>query len=325
MMIHPAGWLFFGALTSSLFITASASSWFVAWLGLELNLLSFVPLMLKKNSVEPSLKYFLAQALASIMIISAISLAPSSMVSLMVICLALLLKSGAAPSHQWLPGIVEGLSWPLIAVLLTIQKMNPLIIIFFVLKAPGLAAVLPVYIVSSAFVGSIGGLNQTSLRKIMAYSAISHMSWLLAALLCNSWIWLVYFTAYTLVLVCLVSLLSHSQLMSLNNLTTMNKSYLSFMTSLSIMSLGGLPPFTGFVPKFMLLPYLASSPWSVLLVPLLASTFISLFFYARLLMASLVLSGVSHSSGISPNKMDLSLAFINLAGLVLPPFAVLLT
>nr|APL97222.1 NADH dehydrogenase subunit 2 [Crypturopus tuberculatus] len=325
MPTHPAFLLFFVSLVSSLFITASANSWFIAWIGLEVNLLSFIPLVLKKKSAEVALKYFLVQALASVLIISAISLGPGVAWSFMAVTVALLLKSGAAPSHQWLPAVVEGLSWPLVAVLLTIQKINPLIIIFFALKASTVTWILPVYVVCSSFVGAVGGLTQTSLRKIMAYSAIAHLSWVLAGLLCSSWGWLVYFGFYTFVLVSLVVLLSYGQLMTLNDLTTMNSPYLSFVTNLVMMSLGGLPPFTGFVPKFMLVLQLSATEYSVLLAPLLASTFVSLFMYARVLLTGVVLSSTSSTLGAPVSKVGSALIFLNLAGLVLPPLAVLLT
>nr|DAZ91289.1 TPA_asm: ND2 [Crypturopus inflatus] len=324
MPTHPAFLLFFVSLASSLFITASANSWFIAWVGLEVNLLSFIPLALKKKSAEVALKYFLVQALASVLIISAVSLTPDTPWSFMVVSVALLLKSGAAPSHQWLPAVVEGLSWPLVAVLLTVQKVNPLIVLFFALKASMVSSVLTVYVVCSSFVGAVGGLTQTSLRKIMAYSAIAHLSWVLAGLMCGSWGWLAYFGFYSLVLISLVVLFNYGQLMTLNDLITVNSSYLSFVTSVSMMSLGGLPPFTGFVPKFMLVLQLSETQYVLLLAPLLASTFISLFMYVRVLLTGGVLSSTSSTLGASISKVGSTLIFVNLVGLVLPPFAVLL-
>nr|YP_009684660.1 NADH dehydrogenase subunit 2 [Gammarus pisinnus]QDS78463.1 NADH dehydrogenase subunit 2 [Gammarus pisinnus] len=325
MLYHPSSVLFFISLLSSLILTISANSWFLAWLGLEINLLSLVPLITKKNkySTESALKYFLTQAFASIFIIAAASLNSQSKLSLFIICSALLLKCGAAPSHQWLPAVVEGVSWSLFALLSTLQKMAPLILSFFLLKTTMIHTILIFYSSTSALVGAWGGLTQVSLRKILAYSSISHLSWILASLTCGSWTWLMYFFIYSFVLISLLVLLTQFQMSTLNHITTQNKSYFSLVLAASILSLGGLPPFTGFLPKFMVITQLTLTDQTILLIPLMISTFFSLFFYTRLLVTSLMLSSAKPNSTLTVPNSSNNLLIINLMVLLLPTFYML--
>lgn len=148
-------------------------------MGLELNLLSFIPLISAKNnqySSEAALKYFLIQALGSSVIILAASFALTAAGSAKVLmAVALLLKSGAAPFHFWFPRVIEGLQWPSAIILITIQKIAPMSLLSYLT----LEHIFPVFwaaILISAVVGAIGGLNQTLLRKIIAYSSINHMA-----------------------------------------------------------------------------------------------------------------------------------------------------
>nr|YP_009118052.1 NADH dehydrogenase subunit 2 [Brachyuropus grewingkii]AJF22813.1 NADH dehydrogenase subunit 2 [Brachyuropus grewingkii] len=320
MLLHPSATLFYATLITSMILTTSTNSWFIAWVGLEVNLLAFIPLILaKKNkySVESALKYFLIQSLASIFIILASALADRHDLSLLILAM-LLLKSGAAPSHQWMPSMVDGLSWPLFTTLMTLQKINPLILVFFLLKTNFIYMFIMLYIFISCLVGAVGGLTQTSLRKIIGYSSIAHLAWMLSALTSGSWLWSSYFVAYAFVLSSVTFLLNHTQMSALNQVSSMNKSYLSLVIAVSILSLGGLPPFTGFLPKLLVVQHLAATPESFLLAPLLASAYLSLFFYARVLLTSLILASSTTNVLNKPKETNSNLLVINLMGLLLP-------
>nr|YP_009339305.1 NADH dehydrogenase subunit 2 [Gmelinoides fasciatus]APL97195.1 NADH dehydrogenase subunit 2 [Gmelinoides fasciatus] len=327
MLLHPAYSLFYMSLMTSILITMSANSWFMAWLGLEMNLMSFVPLIInKKNkySVESALKYFLVQAVASTFFIVFSSMQAYSQSSLTIPIAVLMVKAAAAPCHQWLPAVVDGMSWPLTAILTTLQKMNPLTMIFFIMKTNLILSLLYFFIFMSALVGAIGGLTQISMRKIMAYSAIAHLSWMLSTLLLNSWAWLVYFIMYAIILVSLIMLLNLSQLFYLNQLFTINKSYLSFLISASILSMGGLPPFSGFLPKLMTMTLLSNSPHNFVLIFLLSSSFISLFFYMRFILTTLMLASSSSSAPFKKLKMNFKLLHMNLIMLLAPSLSLVL-
>jgi NADH-ubiquinone oxidoreductase chain 2 len=92
----------------------------------------------------------------------------------------LLLKVGAAPFHFWFPGVAEGLSWDNLVVLITWQKAAPFILINYTV---GTSFLITTSIILSSLVGAVGGFNQVSLRKIIAFSSINHIAWMLGAFL----------------------------------------------------------------------------------------------------------------------------------------------
>nr|AXI98597.1 NADH dehydrogenase subunit 2 [Pseudoniphargus longipes] len=318
MFVHPSFLLFFSFLLFSVLFTVSSNSWLFAWIGLELNLLSFVPIMLKKlnkYSTEVAVKYFLIQAISSIYLLFFFLFFKHYLI--ITLMLVLMLKMGAAPFHQWLPSLADGLSWPALFILLIFQKINPLILVSFLVKPQEFMYILHVFIVSSAIIGSIGGLNQTSLRKILVFSSISHLSWLLASFLVSNWAWFNYFIIYSLILFSLVYILYKTEIFSINDLLLKNKMYASMLITLSIMSMGGLPPFSGFVPKFIMMQSLFLNNLYFVMFFLLMSTFISLFFYSRMFLSILLLkSSLSYYYFYYNNKMIA--IFLNFSVLFFP-------
>jgi NADH-ubiquinone oxidoreductase chain 2 len=95
-------------LMTGTILAVSANSWFTAWLGLEINLMGLIPLILVKlnsNSTEAAIKYFLAQAIASIILVLIALTEKSSFQTYIIldanilILSALAIKAGIAPFH----------------------------------------------------------------------------------------------------------------------------------------------------------------------------------------------------------------------------------
>nr|AXI98636.1 NADH dehydrogenase subunit 2 [Pseudoniphargus morenoi] len=318
MFIHPSILLFFSFLVFSVIITVSSNSWLFAWIGLEMNLLSFIPIMLKKlnkYSTEVAIKYFLVQAISSIYLLFFFLFMNHYLV--ITLMLVLMLKIGAAPFHQWLPSIADGLSWPTLFILLILQKINPLILVSFLVKPESAVHLLYLFITSSALIGSIGGLSQISLRKILVFSSISHLSWLLASFLVSNWAWVNYFFIYAFILFSLIYTLYKMEIFSINDLLLKNKVFASLLVSLSIMSIGGLPPFSGFVPKFILMQAFLLNNLYFVMFFLLISTFISLFFYSRMFLSILLLKS-SLASYTHQYSYKMTIIFLNFSALFFP-------
>nr|YP_010952891.1 NADH dehydrogenase subunit 2 [Trapezia tigrina]WMQ53311.1 NADH dehydrogenase subunit 2 [Trapezia tigrina] len=287
-MIFPfSSFMFLFTLLLGSFLTISSSSWFGMWIGLELNLLSFIPLILIKNNPlysETALKYFLIQALGSTFIImsSCLYLSFSFSISPLII-MALLLKLGAAPFHFWFPHIMEGLSWPQAYILLSIQKIAPMYMLshlhsyYFMIM---FSAIL------SALVGALGGLNVLSLRKIMAFSSINHMSWLLIAIFISDFMWLTYFVFYILISLSIVMFFNSFRSYYFSDLLNLSYSnpYFTLLLPLNLLSLGGLPPFTGFIPKWFMIQNMLMNEMIFPLMFLIFSALITLYYYLRILM-----------------------------------------
>nr|YP_009660951.1 NADH dehydrogenase subunit 2 [Eristalinus vicarians]QCT09715.1 NADH dehydrogenase subunit 2 [Eristalinus vicarians] len=291
--------MFFFILMMSTMITISANSWLGAWMGLEINLLSFIPLMNDNNlmSNESSLKYFLTQALASsILLFSTIlfmyknnSMLYNNNNSInMMILSSLLMKSGTAPFHFWFPNVMEGMNWINTLILMTWQKIGPLMLISYLIIKP----MLFVCIILSVIVGSLGGLNQTSLRKLMTFSSINHLGWMLMSMYSNESLWITYFMFYSFMSFNMIFLFNMFKLYHINQLFALfliNKTF-KFSLFLNLLSLGGLPPFMGFIPKWLTIQYLTFNNQLFMLTVMILMTLITLFFYLRLCYTAFMLN-----------------------------------
>nr|UFK62194.1 NADH dehydrogenase subunit 2 [Cicindela puritana] len=325
--------IFLSTLMMGTLISVSSITWLGTWMGLEINLLSFIPLMKDKNnsySSESSMKYFLVQALASavfffsIILISGLNFMNSEiyMISdfiLMIINSSLLLKMGAAPFHFWFPEIIEGMSWINSLILMTWQKIAPMMILSYSLK---LSNFILMIIVMCSIVGSIGGLNQTSLRKIMAFSSINHIGWMIGSFLSNEMIWLIYFSIYSMISAAIILLFNSFNIFYLSQMfILMSKNILiKFSMLLNLLSLGGLPPFLGFFPKWMIIQQL-SNKYSMIVLIMILATLITLFFYMRIAYTSIIINHNQMNFSINQtNKMSLTnliFTFISLTGLTI--------
>nr|YP_010691303.1 NADH dehydrogenase subunit 2 [Drosophila neocordata]WBU93953.1 NADH dehydrogenase subunit 2 [Drosophila neocordata] len=314
-------------------ITVTSNSWLGAWMGLEINLLSFIPLMSDNNnlmSTEASLKYFLTQALASTVLLFSVILLMlknnlnneiNESFTSMIMMSALLMKSGAAPFHFWFPNMMEGLTWMNALLLMTWQKIAPLMLISYL----HIKNLLLISIVISVIVGAIGGLNQTSLRKLMAFSSINHLGWMLSTLLINKSIWLLYFSLYTFISFILIFMFNLSKIFHLNQLFSMyfSSKIFKFTLFMNLLSLGGLPPFLGFFPKWIVIQQLTFCNHYMLLIIMMMSTLITLFFYLRICYSAFMLNYYENNwmnylqfNNFSMNML-LFLSFFSIFGLIL--------
>jgi len=276
--------------------------------GLELNLLSFIPLITSNNtrySSEAALKYFLVQALGSSLIIFSRSvLIFSSYLFSIIISSALLLKLGAAPFHFWFPQIIEGILWPQAAILITIQKLAPIFLLSHLIRSYNIFSILLFFSAISAITGAVGGINQISLRKIIAFSSINHIAWILAANLVREPLLFLYFAFYCVISSTIVIIFFFQQNFHFNQLFNQNNliTPIKVITFISLLSLGGLPPFTGFIPKWILIQELINYKLFLILAILLLSTLVTLYYYLRISISFFNLSTIKLSPSILQKK-----------------------
>nr|ASM82787.1 NADH dehydrogenase subunit 2 [Neoperla ignacsiveci] len=317
MINNPTKLLFLTTLMMSTILSISSNSWFSAWIGLEVNLLSFIPLMTNTSNVastEASLKYFLTQALASATLLFSIifaaltfsmihSLLISNLFLNTLINSSLLLKMGAAPFHFWFPGVMEGLSWSNSLILMTWQKIAPLILLSYNLTLNTFTVFI---IVMSILIGSLGGLNQTSLRKILAYSSINHLGWLISALLIGGFAWNTYFILYTLLTATAIFMFDSFKISHLNQAFSFHSIHpiSKFFLFCSLLSLGGLPPFLGFLPKWIVIQNMVELGLIPLISVMVVLTLMTLFYYLRVTFSAFMLSYSETTWHSSPLEMS---------------------
>lgn len=278
-------------------ISISANSWLGAWIGLEINLLAFIPLIRdnKLISTEASLKYFLTQALASSVFLFAVILfllnsskSNSNYFIEIIIFSSLLLKRGSAPFHFWFPNVMEGLSWLNALILITWQKIAPLILISYIIFKP----LIITRIILSSLIGALGGLNQTSLRKLIAYSSINHLGWILAAIYNSNLLWITYFIFYSFLTFSIIFIFNMFKTSHINQLFSLffHSKVIKFFLFFNLLSLGGLPPFLGFFPKWIVIQSLTINNQLFLLTFIVLITLITLYFYMRLCYRAFILN-----------------------------------
>nr|AUN44044.1 NADH dehydrogenase subunit 2 [Pseudostegana bilobata] len=318
-MFNSSKILFITIMMTGTMITVTANSWLSAWMGLEINLLSFIPLMSdEKNNnpmfTEASLKYFLTQALASTVFLFSVILMMLkniiielnySYISMMMMS-SLLMKSGAAPFHFWFPNMMEGMTWTNSMILLTWQKIAPLMLISYM----NFNFLLKMSVILSVIIGALGGMNQTSLRKMMAFSSINHLGWMLVSLNISEMNWMIYFLFYSFLSITIIFMFNIFKMSHFNQMFSMffNSKTLKFLLFMNFLSLGGLPPFLGFLPKWLIIQQLSINNFFLLFVMILSSL-ITLFFYLRICYSAFMLNYYENNWMMNLNFNFFSLYF----------------
>nr|AVC05149.1 NADH dehydrogenase subunit 2 [Eurycea quadridigitata] len=289
------------SLSTGTVITFISNHWFLAWMGLELNTLAMIPLMSKTHhprATEAATKYFLMQAAASALLLFATTLNAwytgewtishmQSTTPTLILTTALMIKLATAPFHLWLPDVIQGLDLMTCMILLTWQKLAPMALLIQI--EPELNPVLlTIFGTMSIILGGWGGLNQPQIRKIMAFSSTAHLGWMIVVLVFFPQLTilnLVLYLGMTVAMFLMILNLSSTNINKMSTSWTKNSSLMPMMM-IVLMSLGGLPPTSGFLPKWLILEELVKHNMILIASMMAMFTLLSLFFYLRLAYAS---------------------------------------
>nr|ALO76990.1 NADH deshydrogenase subunit 2 [Sternolophus sp. STE01] len=314
--------LFTTTLIISTLITVSSQTWLGMWIGLEINLMSIIPLMNNSKNMmatEASIKYFITQALAStILLFSIIGMSmflPYQQESLtMTFNSALFTKMGAAPFHFWFPEVMEGLNWMNSMILLTWQKIAPMVLLTYNINMTFFSLI----IICSMMISGIMGLNQISLRKILAYSSINHIGWMIGALMYLETTWTIYFTIYSIITINIVLILNKFNIFFLKQLFGIfnNNQNMKILFILNFMSLGGLPPFLGFFPKWITIQTMVNNNSFMLTTIMIILTLITLYFYMRITFSTILLSSNELKFFKTPEQSNFLITTFNIISIL---------
>nr|YP_009492404.1 NADH dehydrogenase subunit 2 [Lygus pratensis]AHN95673.1 NADH dehydrogenase subunit 2 [Lygus rugulipennis]AWI69706.1 NADH dehydrogenase subunit 2 [Lygus pratensis] len=332
MMKTSSKMLFMMMTIISTIIVISSSNWLNMWMGMEINLMSFIPLTFKsKNNFlsQSSMMYFLIQSMASTIFIIIIlmykymffNMNNTSIVKI-IIMITMMMKMGMPPFHMWFPEMMSKISWNMCVMLMTWQKIAPMYILSLIMENNKLMMMM---IMLSTIMGAILGLNHTSIRKIMAYSSINHVGWMMAAAMINKKLWMMYMMLYSLMIIPMCMNLSKYNIMYINQFNIKSLSMtekLSFM--IMMMSMGGLPPFIGFMPKWMTIEYMIISNEMMMLTVMMLSSMVTLSYYMRMI-SSINMMASNSQKWVILNKMSktstTNMLYINM---MLPLFILLM-
>nr|AER54600.1 NADH dehydrogenase subunit 2 [Nemopsis bachei] len=274
----------------------------VIYLGLELQTFSLF-ILISKNRVslkgsEAALKYFILGALSSGLFLLGISFIFSNgsslnlrdlyltvtmdknliQISSFLICLSLFFKLALFPLHFWVADIYEGSSWDVISLLSTIPKISVLSIVLQMINYSSFFIICGVI---SIILGTIGAMNQTKVKRLLAYSGIGHMGFIILGfgLLTNQGLEasFIYLFIYIFTILGIFSLIygtlftKNYFIVELGGLNLINK-LIAFSWLVFFLSIAGIPPFAGFINKWLILLALVNSNY---LVPVLIGVLFS--------------------------------------------------
>nr|WPV77703.1 NADH dehydrogenase subunit 2 [Vernaya sp. 2 SZ-2023] len=322
-------------------ITMTSNNLLIMWVGLEMSLLAIIPLLMnKKNprSTEAATKYFITQATASMIILLAIVLnykqlgtwtfqqqTNKMLINMMLISLSI--KLGMAPFHLWLPEVTQGITMLTGLLLLTWQKIAPITILFQIHHLLNTSITLTIAM-TSILVGAWGGLNQTQTRKIMAYSSIAHMGWMLAILPYNPNMTLMNLSIYIIMTIPMFLMFSTFNSSSMNSISLLwNKNpMIPMMISTVLLSLGGLPPLTGFLPKWAIITELLKNDCLIITTTMAMMALMNLFFYTRLIYStSLTTFPINNNSKLlyhhNNNKLNSTISMLTIISTLTLPIS----
>nr|AAG00691.2 NADH dehydrogenase subunit 2 [Calotes liolepis] len=284
-----------GIITSTIVVTTS-NNWLLAWLSLELNTLTILPMISKTKhprAIEASTKYFLTQATASCLLLLAGTLNAwltgtwditqmSDTLTSTIMLIALTMKIGTVPTHFWLPEVLQGSTLPTALLISTWQKIAPMSLLFLTSNNTPYTLTLTMGLISTAF-GGWGGMNQTQLRKMMAYSSIANMGWTIITLTPEPKASMINIFTYIILTIPTFFLMAITSTKTLQNMTTMwsTSPLATTIMLLLLLSTAGLPPLTGFLPKLIILNELVTQNLTPLATLTMMTSLLSLTFYLR--------------------------------------------
>ncbi|HEX7440455.1 MAG TPA: NADH-quinone oxidoreductase subunit N [Caldimonas sp.] len=335
----------------------SADSFLTLFLGLELMSLPVYVLVLlayrRPQSAEAALKYLVLGGTATAMFLMGASLlygASGSMATatfavglgsdnglaraaVMLVVLAFFLKGAIVPFHAWAPDAYEGASVPVTAYMATIVKAGVLLAVVRLFGRANVAspmlellAVLPLV---SIVWGNLAAMRQPSLRRMIAYSSIAHAGYLFYAVLGDA-AGRLQAVAFYLLAYGVMNLLAFAALPAatddfardrLDNLRGLfhRAPFAALMLGVAMLSLAGIPPFPGFVAKFLIFKNVMSDGYTTYAVLGLVGSYLGIYFYLRVIQVMFMSADavVADSGKARPLALGASLACFAAAALLM--------
>nr|YP_011018089.1 NADH dehydrogenase subunit 2 [Bhatia longiradiata]WQH58287.1 NADH dehydrogenase subunit 2 [Bhatia longiradiata] len=317
MLLNSTKLILTNTMMIGVIMTICSNNWFSMWMGLEISLISFIPLMQtsKNLSSQSMIKYFIVQSVAStLMLLSVmIMLIGVSMMETLLLMLAMLIKVGSAPFHNWVMMIIETMNYYEMWIMLTIIKLPPLTVMYQINSK-----MLMIPILLGMLISSISCLNQTSMRKTLGYSSIYNMSLMLLTL--NKFnVMIMYMIIYSMMLAMLTNLLSKLKISFINQVVfNEKKSLMKIYIWINMLSMGGFPPLLGFFTKLFVIQIMISNNEMMITAIIVLTSMLVMLFYMRLAFTSMM----SFSTSMKWSKNVTNMYFNMMLNLITFPLIV---
>nr|UBQ34003.1 NADH dehydrogenase subunit 2 [Neoplerochila sp.] len=310
--------LFLIIMVLSCLMVMSSSSWLSIWMGMEFNLMANIPFLFKnksKNLSEKIMIYLLIQVMGSIIMLLVV-LTKNMIINMelnLIMTMSMMIKLGLPPFHLWMPEMLNKLNWNTMMVMVTIQKINPLIVMSQLTTQNLLT---PVMMILAASIGSISGINQLSLNKIITFSSINHMSWIIMNMMMTSNMWIKFFVIYSLINISMCTMFKKMGAFFINQLSVNSTTYMKMMLFIMMMNMGGMPPCPGFMLKWVTLEFMTESNMYLIMTIMMFSSMVAMLFYMRTMYLNMMASSLNIKFKISKFNKNMKIVF--LTNMILP-------
>nr|WRY72487.1 NADH dehydrogenase subunit 2 [Yangida basnetti] len=293
MFFNSSKMLFYTTMMMGIIMSISSSNWIMMWCGLEISLISIIPLMISKSmmSSESTMKYFIIQSISSAMLMMAM------MIMIMkgdynydfLLTTSLLISTGVAPFHNWVLTVIEGLNMWMVLITLTINKISPMTLMSYVITSVTMIMWITI------MVGSMMGLNQNSIKKLIGYSSIFNMGLILMIIKSNL-MWIYYLIIYSVMMMLMIKLMNDMKIMFINQTVYMESMKNKMTLWTNMLSMGGMPPFMGFSIKYLVMNQMIKMNMIPLVSFMMMMSLIVMFFYLRMTFLSIMSSSIIKKS-----------------------------
>nr|UAT98578.1 NADH dehydrogenase subunit 2 [Penthicodes variegata] len=305
--------MFMTIIILSLMMAMSSNNVLFTWMAMEVNLISFIPLMKKSNKMnEQSMKYLITQSIASSVMVMALiinSIINNPVNDSVMMMTGILMKMGMMPFHLWLPGVMQMLTWTMCMMMVTLQKIIPTI---FATQMTNLSLLMTPMLISM-LMSPITATKQSSMKKILAYSSITNSPMMIIAMKISKQQFTLFFIMYSTINLMMLNILKKNGINFINQINSQkNMTKLSLL--ISSLSMSGMPPTTGFLMKWMLIK---SSMNFSMTIPILmiTSSLISSFLYLNMILPTMT-NSIKSKKMNKLNKPNLSISIMmNIMGI----------
>nr|QOX09877.1 NADH dehydrogenase subunit 2 [Limassolla sp. XZ-2020] len=307
--------MFMNTFMVGIMMSISSNNWILIWCGLEISMISFIPLMVSKKiiSAESSIKYFIVQSVSSslLMLGMLIMIMKGGYNYDYMVKSSLLMKMGVAPFHNWILTVIEGLNPLMMLIMLTINKLAPITILSYMMNS------MIMLICLNMIIASTMSINQNSIKKLLTYSSIFNLALILMIIKMNL-MWLLYLLVYSILLFMMTVLMKNLKIMYINQIIIVDNKMLNKMLIWTIMlSMGGMPPLVGFSIKYMVLQFMVSMKMYTTLMILVITSLIMMMMYLRMTFISVMNSSMVIKY-VSFNKKLVSSIMLTINVMIIP-------
>nr|AGO28117.1 NADH dehydrogenase subunit 2 [Polytoxus fuscovittatus] len=303
--------MFWMLMITGTMMVMSTNKWIIMWVGLEMNMMGFIPMLHKMKNIyssESMIIYFSIQSMGSLIMLITIMMSSNYNFFNNIIMMGIMIKLGSAPFHFWLPEMMNKMNWKESLILMTWQKLAPLMTLTQLNFNPQMF----IFTILNVTMGVLGSIGQTSIYKIMAYSSINHLGWMIMSITYSQNLWINYMMIYTMNLIPIMYMMNINSIKYINQFNMMKMSMTQKLTIIFLMiSLGGMPPMIGFYPKWLIVKEMMENN-DFMIIYMIMMSLIMLFIYMRMTSTMLMLNSMNKKIKHKNNYMWPMIIFINI-------------